>query len=265
MLTIVSEDTKPVAPAADPSSPEPAPGPAAPSPASPPPDAAPGDAMLEELAREREAERRNLRRAVVAAVVFHVILLLVTFPEIQSRPLEIRRPATVHVVPQMRFKPPPPKGPQEVPKPKAKRIPIPDPTPDEPEPIEVPEVELPQIDLPPLDDVVFGIPGPPEGIPGIGDGPYQIGGDVTPPEVITKVKPRYTEEARKARIEGIVLLQSVVDARGNVTRVQVVKGLGMGLTESAIESVQQFKYRPATRNGEPVAVYMLMRVNFSLQ
>ena len=239
MLTIVSEDTKPAAPAADPSSPEPAPGPAAPSPASPPPDAAPGDAMLEELARERDAERRNLRRAVVAAVAFHVILLLVTFPEIQSRPLEIRRPATVHVVPQMRFKPPPPKGPQEVPKPKAKRIPIPDPTPDEPEPIEVPEVEVPEIDLPPLDDIVFGIPGPPEGIPGAGaDGPYQIGG---------------------------VLLQSVIDAHGNVTRVQVVKGLGMGLTESAIESVQQFKYRPATRNGEPVAVYMLMRVNFSLQ
>ena len=93
----------------------------------------------------------------------------------------------------------------------------------------------------------------------------QIGGNIKPPVIITKFKPRYTEEARKARIEGIVLLQTVVDTRGNVTRVQVVKGLTMGLTESAIETVQQWKYKPATLDGKPVEVFMLMQVRFSLQ
>ena len=263
MLTIVSQQNEPDQ--QDPAAAGPvSAGPPAGGPAARPLPAA--ELLLADLAREREAERRNLRRAVLAAVLFHVLLLAITFPELQSRPLDIQRPATVHVVPQMRFKPPPPAAQREEPKQKKKRIPIPDPTPDEPEPIEVPEVDLPEVDLPQLDDIVFGIPGPPEGIPGAGaDGPYQIGGDVTPPVKIYDLQPRYTEEARKARIQGIVILQGVVDANGDVTRIQVIKGLTLGLTESAVETVKQWKYKPAMKNGEPVAVYYVIRVGFWMQ
>ncbi len=268
MLNFVSEHSEQQDPAPEPASAGTAADPPAPPPAGHalvPPPAPAAELMLAELASERAAERRTLGRAALAAILFHVLLLIVTFPELRSQALEIKKPSRVHIVPQNRFRPPPPSGPTEAPKKKVKRIPIPDPTPDDPEPIEVPEIELPEIDLPQIDDIVFGIPGPPKGFPGTGDGPLQIGGNVKPPVVISKFKPRYTEEARKARIEGIVLLQTVITERGDVTRVQVVKGLTMGLTESAIETVKQWQYKPATQEGKPVAVYMLMQVRFSLQ
>ncbi|MCE2559594.1 MAG: energy transducer TonB [Acidobacteria bacterium] len=78
-------------------------------------------------------------------------------------------------------------------------------------------------------------------------------------------RPNYTEEARRARVQGVVILQAVVDAVGNVGYVKVLKGLPEGLTESAVQVVEQWRYEPATLNGEPVPVYINLTVNFSLQ
>ncbi len=62
-----------------------------------------------------------------------------------------------------------------------------------------------------------------------------------------------------------MILQAIVDAMGNVSQVQVLKGLPLGLTESAIETVQGWRYKPATLDGQPVAVYLNLLINFSLQ
>lgn len=243
--------------------------PSAPQPGPKKPPAAPiADLMLEDLARERQGDRRLLRWAAVAAVLFHIALLAITFPEITARPAEYDRPKRIHFVPQTRFKPPPPpEGHQQPPKPKAKRVPIPDPTPDDPEPLVTPEIEIPEIELSDLSDVVFGIPDAPS--PGrgsgTGSGPFHPGGGVSSPKRIYDPLPPYTEEARMARIQGTAILSCVIDREGNVTDVKVLKGLTLGLTESAIKTVKTWKFEPAMRGGEPVAVYFNLVINFHLQ
>ena len=62
-----------------------------------------------------------------------------------------------------------------------------------------------------------------------------------------------------------MLLETVIDESGNVTRIKVLKGLTMGLTESAVETAKQWKYKPATREGVPVAVYLNVVVSFTVQ
>ncbi|HEX7186224.1 MAG TPA: TonB family protein [Thermoanaerobaculia bacterium] len=94
--------------------------------------------------------------------------------------------------------------------------------------------------------------------------PYRVGGGVTRPEKISGAPPAYTEEARKARVTGVVILESIIDEQGNVTNVKVLKGLPMGLSEAAAEAVQNWKFKPATFEGRPVKVYYTLTVNFQV-
>ncbi len=227
------------------------------------------DAMLADLEREQRREKLILRCAAAAAFLVHGVLLSVTFPSLGSTPREFHREATVYVLQQPRFKPPPPpRGQPKPPEKRKKKIPIPDPTPEDPEPIIDPEIEIPEINLPEVGVVDLGIPDAPAAGPGSfgdGEGPFNVGGNVKPPVKIFDPPPGYTEEARMSRIQGVVLLQAVLDREGNVTRLRVLKGLPLGLTESALETVEQWKYKPATRNGIPVAVYLHLAINFSIQ
>jgi len=213
------------------------------------------------FALEYEDDNRKLRWAILIAVVLHIILFVT--PVLKSDYGEIKKPEKpkVYVVQQIRFKPPPPKQ-QELLKPRAKKVPIPDPTPDEPEPIRVIEEVDQQLDVP-VDDAVFGIPeGPPPAEP---EGPILVGGDVKAPERIFSPQPAYTEIARKARIQGVVIVQAIIDKQGNVTNVKVLKGLPMGLEQAAVDAIKQWKFKPATLNGKPVTVYYNLTVNFKLQ
>lgn len=216
------------------------------------------------LAGDKE-DSTALRRGILAAIALHLLILVVNWP-FGHRPVKIREPGTskVFVLEQVRFDPPKPKRREAIPERKAKKIPMPDPTPEDPEPFVPDELEIPELDLPVDPDVVFGIPDAPP-TPFGGPGVERLGGDILPPVKIECPRPRYTEEARKARIQGVVLLETVIDAVGNVTQVRVLKGLPMGLTESAVETVGEWKYKPATRDGSPVAVYLNVVVNFSLQ
>ena len=224
------------------------------------------DLELLAQAEKDAAESKNLKRALLAAVVFHVAALIVTIPELVATPDE--RPEKVKevfVVQQVRFQPPAPKR-QEIPKRKTKRIPIPDPTPDDPEPIVIEELIDPVLDLPESDDALFGIPDAPPTAPAFGRGDVlQVGGGVTAPEKIHAPQPRSSEEARQGRVQGVVILQAVIDSAGKVVDVEVLKGLPLGLTDSAIETVQEWQFKPATQNGKPVAVYLNLLINFSLQ
>jgi TonB family protein len=108
------------------------------------------------------------------------------------------------------------------------------------------------------------------GGPGSGnvdDGPLPIGGPISRPQIIpgTRVEPRYTEAARLAHLQGVVILRAIIDERGNVIDVHVQKALPFGLDEEAVKAVSQWKFTPALRNGGPVKVYFDLTVKFEIR
>ncbi len=115
--------------------------------------------------------------------------------------------------------------------------------------------------------VVGGEPsGVPHGLPTEPRGQIRIWtGEMTRPERISGLPPQYTEMARRARIQGPVILEAVIDRQGNITDLRVLRDLPMGLTEAAIEAVRSWKFRPATLAGQPVNVYYTLTVQFQLQ
>ena len=94
--------------------------------------------------------------------------------------------------------------------------------------------------------------------------PYRVGGEVVPPRKISGDQPVYTEAARRARIQGVAILEALIDERGEVTSARVLKGLPMGLDDAAVDAVKTWKFTPAMRRGEPVAVYFILTVDFRL-
>jgi protein TonB len=99
----------------------------------------------------------------------------------------------------------------------------------------------------------------------VSDAPIQVGGAVLKPEVLVRTEPRYTELARRARVEGVVVIQAVIDERGYVTDVQLLRGQPMGLDQAAMDAVKTWRFKPATLHGQPVKVYFNLTVNFTLQ
>jgi protein TonB len=97
-----------------------------------------------------------------------------------------------------------------------------------------------------------------------GGGPKRIGGGVSAPVLIYSVDPEFSEEARKAKAAGHVMVALWVDEKGLPTHVRVVRGLGMGLDEKAIEAVKQYRFRPSMENGKPVTVQMNVDVAFQI-
>ena len=99
---------------------------------------------------------------------------------------------------------------------------------------------------------------------GYGGGLMSVGGGVSAPQVIHSVEPEFTENARNANFQGTVSIQLIVDSQGNPQNVQVLRHLGMGLDEKAIAAVRQYKFHPAMYQGHPVAVQMVIDVDFHL-
>lgn len=99
---------------------------------------------------------------------------------------------------------------------------------------------------------------------GVGGGAFRIGGSVSAPQCLYCPDPEYSEEARKARHQGVVVLWAVVDETGRAQSIRVQKSLGLGLDEEAVRAVQNWRFKPAERFGKPVPVYMAIEVNFHL-
>jgi TonB family protein len=93
---------------------------------------------------------------------------------------------------------------------------------------------------------------------------YKVGGSVHPPVLISAPDPEYTEAARQAKLSGNVIVGLVVDSSGEPQNVRVVRGLGNELDEKAVEAVQQYKFKPATKDGEPVSADLKVEVNFRI-
>ena len=99
---------------------------------------------------------------------------------------------------------------------------------------------------------------------GYGGGLMSVGGGVSAPVVVHSVMPEFTPEARAANFQGNVAIQLIVDAQGNPQDIRVIRRLGMGLEEKAIEAVRMYKFRPAMYQGHPVAVQIVIDVDFHL-
>jgi periplasmic protein TonB len=244
---------------------------------------------------EDYSNRRPLVVSAVLAILFHLVVLLVSLPFLAREVLIPQQPVMVLkqiALPaqQMGGGPPEPDVPEPepervAPQPRPVVVPIPDPTPAEPEPL-VREITL---DAPEVVDEYaadFSIgdvsapaghgagvagtgtgpsrgPGP---AAGAGDGVYEIGSDITNPVIVNQTIPSYTDEAIKAKAQGIVLLEAIIRKDGRVTDFRVLRGLGYGLEERAIEEIaSNWKFRPGTKDGRPVDVRATIEVQFNLR
>ncbi len=97
-----------------------------------------------------------------------------------------------------------------------------------------------------------------------GGGVAHPGGGVSSPKLIYSVDPEFSDEARRQKYQGVVVLSIIVDAQGLPQRIRVIRHLGLGLDEKAMEAVKQYKFRPAQAGGKPVPVEINIEVNFQL-
>jgi periplasmic protein TonB len=104
-------------------------------------------------------------------------------------------------------------------------------------------------------------PPPPKSVTQVG--PYRVGGKVQAPRLLYQVQPIYPPLAKQARIQGDVVIDSVIDPQGKVTQMTVVSGSPL-LVHSAVEALEQWRYQPTLLNGEPVPVDMFVTVHFQL-
>lgn len=100
---------------------------------------------------------------------------------------------------------------------------------------------------------------------GTGGGPYRPGSGIDPPSLLREVKPSYTEDGRRQGVEGDVVLEIVVRRDGTVGGVTVLRRLGAGLDQKAIDAVRQWRFSPARRMGAPVDVVVEVAVEFKLR
>lgn len=100
---------------------------------------------------------------------------------------------------------------------------------------------------------------------GTGGGPYRPGSGIDPPSLLREVKPQYTDDGRRQGVEGDVVLEIVVRRDGTVGEVKILRRLGAGLDQKAIEAVRQWRFSPARRMGAPVDVIVEVAVEFKLR
>ena len=93
---------------------------------------------------------------------------------------------------------------------------------------------------------------------------FRVAPGITPPKVLKAIDPSYDDFARSLRVQGKTVLAVVINAEGDVGDVQVARPLGMGLDERAVEAVRSWRFRPAMKDGQPVAVQVDVEVSFRL-
>ena len=221
--------------------------------------------VIEIIAQEEQQDKKFTRAAIAVAVALHLFVFWFHWPTFAGGLKDASEKKTkIYVVKQVKFKQPPKQELQQIPKPKTKKVPIPDPTPDEPEPIREEEPEE-DIDFVPDENLVLGIPDAPPPPEPQGPVRFVVGGNITEPEKLSGPNPVYPEAARRARIQGVVVLECTIGKQGDVQEVKVLRPLPLGLTEAAVDAVKKWKFKPSTLNGKPVEVLYILTVRFNLQ
>jgi len=213
-------------------------------------------------------ERRRLQAALFVAAVAHAGFLMIVWPHQAAEPArEVIRATLQPLEDYIVRKPPPPPEPR-VEKPRTPRkVPMPDAPPIETtmlEPLPIPVVNTPvEINLPAVN--IPSPPAPPATAPPAPAELLRVGSAIAAPVRLIFVKPRYTEIARRARLEGMVILDMVIERDGAIREIKVLRGLALGLTDAAVTAVRQWRYEPTTVGGRTVPVRMTVTVRFGLQ
>jgi TonB family protein len=97
-----------------------------------------------------------------------------------------------------------------------------------------------------------------------GPDPDRVGREIRAPRLIRKIDPEYSEEGRKAKFEGSVILDAEIDPDGVPQNIRVRRGVGLGLDEKAVEAVRKWRFKPGLKEGMPVTVAATIEVNFRL-
>lgn len=208
---------------------------------------------------------RRFRIGIMAAILIHAGIFAVTWPTVAQAPPDepeevLYRVPIYNFVPRQRE--PEPTMEIELPKPPSdSTVNAPGPPPEEStEPIERDAFEPPEGPV-----VVIELPDPPPPPP---DPPPTIvtaDFEIAAPTIEYRVEPRYTEPARRAGIEGVVILELIIDTEGRVESVNALRGLPLGLTKSAIDAVKQWQFEASTYKGNPVSVRYILTINFNLR
>ena len=213
-----------------------------------------------------EENRRVLRLCFLGAAVAHVLLLLLPMPGTSGAVAPELPPRVIHRLAPIRPPEPPEPDPVVLPPertPATTPIPVPD--------VLVDEWAREQAPLPPADldalaeapVILLDAPPPPPAPPEpAADGPVHVIGAVVPPEAVFAPEPQYPEPARRLGRPGTVVLQATIDPEGRVTELEVLRGEPLGMTEAAVAAVRQWRFRPATLEGRPIAVYYHLTVRF---
>jgi protein TonB len=254
--------------------------------------------MFESSLIDLEAKKHPRRRwaPLPIAVALHVaVLASITLAQAWQVAAVGEPPIVSH--PYVDFPPPPPPAPAggtSAPRP----TPVPRPTPAQPDTREIPDLpEAPQPEPGPVategpvvdgssefgvpggqeDGVPGGVPNSPAGGGGIGldqmvaappppqDEILRVTGAVKRPVPLSATPPRYTEIARRAGIQGAVILEAVIDEHGRVINARILKGLPMGLDQEALATVRGWTFQPATLGDRPVKVFYTLTVHFQIQ
>jgi protein TonB len=98
----------------------------------------------------------------------------------------------------------------------------------------------------------------------VSERPFHVGGNVRPPRVLSQPDPEFSQAARVQRISGNSQIYLVVEPDGTPDDIRIARPAGMGLDEKALEAVSQYRFAPATRDGQPVRVEIYIEVNFQI-
>lgn len=231
---------------------------------------------LVESERQGFTPQSVMMKAISAAIQMGVIGLLIVIPLLATDSL----PSPPEVMMTFAAPPPPPPPP---PAPPAARTPLKPVKASIPKPI-APGAFIAPVEVPseiPVEDFAFaessfgavdtgGVPGGAVG--GVEGGipggpvtePVRVGGEIQPPKKVKDVRPDYPPTARSARVEGTVVLEAVIDVRGVVADVRVLKSIPL-LDEAAIDAVKQWRYQATMLNGQAVPIVMTVTVIFGLE
>ncbi len=219
------------------------------------------DDLRKESALIKKKDRIIMDWMILLSILFHVIILYMIIPDFKLK--RNWQKQETNFIQMSRYKPPPP--PKEE-KPKEKKVqkkkkvlakPIPEPMMNEPNPLDLQQEEDFEL-VYDATDIEFEDPEPPP------DQPLRVGGDVKAPVITNRVQPEYPDIARKARIQGMVILECVITKDGKIADVSVIKSLNSVLDQAAIEAVRKWEFEPGTQNDIPVDVIMNLTVVFQL-
>jgi TonB family protein len=212
------------------------------------------------LENDRE-HGRLLQAALAVAVMLHVVAFAVNWPALSGPDTAAQENAhaVLLVVRNVMFEKPPLTT--ELPKPPSRVVPIPDPEPNGPEVLRKPEApvtEVPNFEAAVLERVEIPPPPPEHRV-------VEAYTDIAPPKVTHRVQPVYTRVAIVVGFQGKAIVELLIDEQGNVAKADLVDDPGLGLGDSALNAVRQWRFEPSTLNGRPVSVIYRVTVWFHLQ